>query len=163
ILDAKGKVIGASKIARDISDRKYADAERARLLAAAQEYAAMLEKLNHVGGIVASELNRASAVEAVTDGAREVTGAEFAAFFYSAAAEPGRAQRLQAVSGGPRDAFADFPNAHTADVFGSFQVAAPIRSDDITRDARYAHLMSYDALTGGRLRVRSYLAVPLSA
>jgi PAS domain S-box-containing protein len=36
IKDASGRVVGAAKIARDVSDRKHADAERERLLAAAQ-------------------------------------------------------------------------------------------------------------------------------
>ena len=37
IRDEKGRIIGASKVARDITERKQADNERARLLAIAQE------------------------------------------------------------------------------------------------------------------------------
>ena len=78
-----GTVIGASKIARDISDRKRADAERTRLLALAQQQVATTRKLNQIGGTVASTLDRSQIVSAVTDGATDVTGAEFGAFFYN--------------------------------------------------------------------------------
>jgi signal transduction histidine kinase/ActR/RegA family two-component response regulator len=163
ILDANGTVIGASKIARDISERKHADAERARLLAATQEHAEMLEKLNHVGGVVASALNRQTVIDAVTNGARAVTGATFAAFFYNAADEHHQALTLQAVSGAPRDDFADFPSAHAADVFNRLRGIPALRSDDISVDERYAHVEPFDALNSGRLGVRSYLAVPIKA
>jgi PAS domain S-box-containing protein len=44
ILDAKGTVIGASKIARDISDRKRIEAERDRLLKISQENARLKDE-----------------------------------------------------------------------------------------------------------------------
>src|SRR2546423_3042104 len=53
IRDASGTVVGASKIARDISERKEAEAERTRLLAIAEENAAITERLNEVGAVVA--------------------------------------------------------------------------------------------------------------
>ena len=56
ILDAKGVVTGASKIARDIT-------ERSRLLAAAQEQAEITEKLGAVGATVASSLDRTTIVQ----------------------------------------------------------------------------------------------------
>src|SRR5581483_7816018 len=67
IRDGDGRVIGASKIARDISDRKHAEAELARLLARAEQDAAITDKLNQVGAVVASGLDRSKIVQAVTD------------------------------------------------------------------------------------------------
>jgi PAS domain S-box-containing protein len=46
IVDEDGTVIGASKVARDITDRKQADAERAHLLTLAQENVRITEALN---------------------------------------------------------------------------------------------------------------------
>ena len=73
-------IIGASKIVRDITALKRAEAERMRLL---QETAAVTETLNNVGAIVASDLDRTTSVQAVTDAATELTTAEFGAFFYN--------------------------------------------------------------------------------
>jgi PAS domain S-box-containing protein len=55
IRDGDGKIVGVSKIARDISDRKAAEAERAYLLAVAQEHAAENARL-YVGVQEASRL-----------------------------------------------------------------------------------------------------------
>src|SRR5262249_42354164 len=49
VRDAEGRVVGASKIARDISERYWMEAERSRLLAEAEQNAAVTEKLNRVG------------------------------------------------------------------------------------------------------------------
>ncbi len=80
ILDADGRVIGASKIARDISEKKSAERERDRLFAAAQENAAIAEHLNRVGAAVASGLDRDEILRVVTDIGTQLTGAEFGAF-----------------------------------------------------------------------------------
>ena len=58
IREADGTVVGASKIARDISYRLEAEAERARLLSEVQRHAAITAKLNEVGAVVASSLDR---------------------------------------------------------------------------------------------------------
>ncbi|HEY7059384.1 MAG TPA: PAS domain S-box protein, partial [Vicinamibacterales bacterium] len=66
VRDDSGRVIGASKIARDITSVKEAEAERLRLL---QENAAIMGTLNDVGAVVASDLDRDKVVQAVTDAA----------------------------------------------------------------------------------------------
>ena len=76
IYDDAGVVVGASKIARDIT-------ERSRLEAAAADHAAITRKLAEVGAMVASTLDRDAIVQKVTDTARELTHAEFGAFFYN--------------------------------------------------------------------------------
>ena len=75
ILDADGTVIGASKIARDISAQAEIEIERARTLALAQEHAHVTERLNQVGRTVVSALDPKTVVQAVTDAATELTGA----------------------------------------------------------------------------------------
>jgi PAS domain S-box-containing protein len=76
IRDETGVIIGASKIARDIT-------EQVRLRDEARQHAANTEKLAQVGAIVASALDRDTIVQKVTDIATELTGAEFGAFFYN--------------------------------------------------------------------------------
>ena len=71
-----GEIIGASKVARDIT-------ERARLLTVAREQAVNTAKLGEVGAVVASTLDREAIVQKVTDIATELTRAAFGAFFYN--------------------------------------------------------------------------------
>ena len=66
IRNERGEIVGASKIARDIT-------ERVALLAAAREHAANTEKLGEVGAVVASTLDRETIVQKVTDIATELT------------------------------------------------------------------------------------------
>jgi len=98
ILDAFGKVIGASKIARDVSDR-------VAMQSAADEYTINTEKLAAVGATVASTLDRETVVQKVTDTATELTHAEFGAFFYNVHDRAGGAYMLYSLSGASRDAF----------------------------------------------------------
>ena len=76
IIDDSGVIVGASKIARDVT-------ERAQLLAAAREQARITAKLNEVGAMVSASLDRSAIVQKVTDLATELTGAAFGAFFYN--------------------------------------------------------------------------------
>ncbi len=159
VRDATGRVIGASKIARDITGVKRAEAERIRLL---QENAAVTETLNNVGALVASDLDRAKVVQAVTDAATELTTAEFGAFFYNVVNEQGEAYTLYTISGVPRETFSKFPMPRNTEVFEpTFKGTGVVRSTDITKDPRYGHNTPYNGMPPGHLPVRSYLAVPV--
>jgi PAS domain S-box-containing protein len=154
--DEKGEIIGASKIARDIT-------ERTRLVAAAREHAATTEKLGAVGAAVASTLDRETVVQKVTDIATQLTHAEFGAFFYNVThPETGDAYMLYTLSGAPRDAFSKFPNPRATAVFApTFHGEGPIRLDDVTADPRYGRNAPNSGMPPGHLPVRSYLAVPV--
>jgi PAS domain S-box-containing protein len=159
VKDDLGNIIGASKIARDITALKQAEAERIRLI---QENAAVTETLNNVGALVASDLDRDKVVQAVTDAATERTGAAFGAFFYNVVDERGESYTLYAISGVPREMFAKSPMARNTEVFGpTFRGTSVVRSDDITEDPRYGHNAPYDGMLPGQLPIRSYLAVPV--
>src|SRR5688572_19347344 len=156
VRDDHGSIIGASKIARDIT-------ERTRLLAAAQEHAGNTEKLNEVGAVVASTLDREVIVQKVTDIARELTRAEFGAFFYNVTdPDSGDAFMLYTLSGAPREAFAQFPHPRATALFGpTFHGEGPVRLADVTQDPRYGRNAPYHGMAPGHLPVRSYLAVPV--
>ena len=155
VRDDAGLIIGASKIVRDITALKQSEAERMRLL---QETAAVTETLNNVGAIVASDLDRANVVQAVTDAATELTTAEFGAFFYNLVNEHGESYMLHTISGVPLEAFSNFPMPRNTEVLEpTFKGTAVVRSPDITKDPRYGD----NARDHGHLPVRSYLAVPV--
>ena len=159
VRDESGRIVGASKIARDITGIKHAEAERMRIL---QENAAVMETLNSVGAIVASDLDQARVVQAVTDAATELTTAEFGAFFYNLVNEAGESYTLYTISGVPREAFSKFPMPRNTEVFeATFKGIGIVRSADITKDPRYGHNPPYHGMPPGHLPVRSYLAVPV--
>ena len=151
-----GVIVGASKIARDVS-------ERSRLLAAAEEHAANTEKLAAVGAIVASTLDRETIVQKVTDTATELTHAQFGAFFYNVTdPESGEAYMLYTLSGVSREAFANFPQPRATAVFApTFHGDGPVRLEDVTADPRYGRSAPHFGMPPGHLPVRSYLAVPV--
>jgi len=160
VRDESGTIIGASKIVRDITGIKRVEAERVRLL---QETASVTETLNDVGAIVASDLDQANVVQAVTDAATELTTAEFGAFFYNLVNDHGESYTLYTLSGVPRDAFAKFPMPRNTEVFElTFKGTGVVRSPDITQDPRYGHNAPYLGMPPGHLPVRSYLAVPVT-
>ena len=139
--------------------RRESEAERIRLL---QENAAVTQTLNEVGAIVASDLDRANIVQAVTDAGADVTTAQVGAFFGNVRNEAGESYALFAVSGVPRDAFATLPMPRNTAVFDpTFSGAGVVRAADITTDPRYGHNGPYHGMPPGHPPVRSYLAVPV--
>lgn len=157
--NASGTVVGASKIARDISPLRVAESERVRLL---QENVAITEAINNVGAVIASDLDREKVVQAVTDAGTDLTTAEFGAFFYNVVNEAGESYTLYTISGVPREAFSKFPMPRNTAVFEpTFKGTGVVRSADITKDPRYGHNAPYHGHPEGHLPVRSYLAVPV--
>ncbi|ARP86721.1 response regulator [Bordetella genomosp. 9] len=122
----------------------------------------VLEVLNRVGTTIAAELDLNRAVQVVTDAATELTGAAFGAFFYNVLDDRGESYMLYTLSGVPREAFKGFPMPRNTAVFGpTFSGEGVVRSDDITKDARYGHNAPHHGMPKGHLPVRSYLAVPV--
>jgi len=158
ILNDDGVVIGASKIARD-------NTERARLLATAQEQAATLRTLSEIGVTLAASLDQGAIVQKVTDLATSTTHAEFGAFFYNVIdAKSGEAYTLHTLSGVPKEALDGFPEPRATAVFApTFHGEGVVRLDDVTQDPRYGKNPPYHGMPKGHLPVRSYLAVPVKA
>jgi PAS domain S-box-containing protein len=151
-----GEIVGASKIARDVT-------ERSRLLEDAREQAAITRKLGDVGAMLASTLDRDAIVQKVTDTATDLTRAEFGAFFYNVHdAQSGDVSMLYTLSGVSREARAGLPQPPATAVFGpTFRGEGTVRLDDVTQDPRYAESAPYFGLPAGDLPIRSYLAVPV--
>ena len=158
VFDDAGRVIGASTIARDITDR-------VRLETQATEQAALARTLVDVGQLVASSLERGDIVQQVTDVATRLTTAEFGAFFYNVRdPQSGEAFMLYTLSGAPRDAFSRFPHPRATRIFApTFRGEGIVRLDDVTKDPRYGQNPPFHGMPAGHLPVRSYLAVPVKA
>ena len=69
-------IVGASKIARDITERKRAEAQQ-------QQQTHRLKTLDRVSRIISRDLDLDRIVQSVTDIATELSGAKFGAFFYN--------------------------------------------------------------------------------
>ncbi|WP_338763952.1 ATP-binding protein [Massilia sp. METH4] len=120
------------------------------------------EALHRIGLLILQELDHEKIVQAVTDTATALTGAQFGAFFYNVRNEAGESYTLYTISGVPREHFARFPLPRNTHLFGStFRGEGTIRSDDIRLDPRYGKMAPYHGMPEGHLPVRSYLAVPV--
>jgi PAS domain S-box-containing protein len=139
--------------------------ERARQESLAREKAAREEAeiLYRAGKVLTGELDLERVVQAVTDSAREITGAQFGALFYNLLdSELGEAFQLYTLSGAPQEAFSEFPHPRATALFGpTFRGEAPIRLDDVKADPRYGQYAPYRGMPPGHLPVTSYLAVPV--
>ena len=156
IIDADGVVTGASKIARDVT-------ERVRLEKLAAEQADIAQQIANVGALVTRSLDRTQVVQHVTDAATSLTGAEFGAFFYNVTdPKSGESYMLYTLSGAPRAAFANFPQPRATAIFApTFRGDGPVRLDDVTKDPRYGQSGPYYGMPKGHLPVHGYLAVPV--
>jgi PAS domain S-box-containing protein len=155
IKDAQGRVIGASKIARDITRQK-------RTEATIRDQAHVLGLLDTTGKLISSNLDLQNVLQTVTDTATELTGAKFGAFFYNVIGEQGEAFLLYTLSGAPRESFEKFGLPRNTPVFTpTFTGEGVVRSADITNDPRYGTMAPHHGMPKGHLPVRSYLAVPV--
>jgi len=118
------------------------------------------EIIASTGQLLAAELSLDRLVQGVTDACTRLARAAFGAFFYNALDERGEAYTLYAISGGPREAFANLPMPRNTDLFGpTFRGEPVVRIDDVTRDPRFGTNAPYHGMPAGHLPVRSYLAV----
>jgi len=146
-------LLGTAEIRREALHEQERAAEELR------EEARTLETLNRVGQTLAAELDLEKTVQAVTDAATELSGAEFGAFFYNVTNDAGEAYVLYTLCGAPREAFARFGMPRNTAVFApTFAGEGVVRVDDITKDPRYGRSAPHYGMPKGHLPVRSYLA-----
>jgi PAS domain S-box-containing protein len=155
IKDASGRIVGASKIARDITRQK-------RNEDLVREQAHVLALLDTTGKSIASKLDLQNVLQTVTDTATQLTGAKFGAFFYNVINEQGEAFLLYTLSGASRESFDKFGMPRNTPIFNAtFTGQGVVRSADITKDPRYGTMAPHCGMPKGHLPVRSYLAVPV--
>lgn len=156
IRNRAGHIIGASKIARDVTERRVTDADL-------RESLDILTALNRASAALSAELDLRKVVQTVTDIATDLVGAQFGAFFYNAVDGRGESYMLCTLSGAPREAFTGFPMPRKTLLFGAtFRGERIVRIDDVRTDERYGKSAPYYGLPPGHLPVVSYLAVPVT-
>lgn len=150
-----GEVVGASKIARDIT-------EQVRSQNLISKYAQNLKTLNDIGKLISEKMDVQVILQRVTDATTQLTGAAFGAFFYNTVNDRGESYMLYTLSGAPRSAFEQFGMPRATEVFRpTFAGQGVVRVDDITKDPRYGHNAPHQGMPKGHLPVVSYLAVPV--
>lgn len=121
------------------------------------------DALHQIGLLILQEFDHEKIVQAVTDTATTLTGAQFGAFFYNVRNEAGESYTLYTISGVPKEHFTKFPLPRNTHLFGpTFRGEGVIRSDDIRKDSRYGQMAPHHGMPKGHLPVCSYLAVPVT-
>jgi PAS domain S-box-containing protein len=155
VYDAQGEVREYVGCNVEITDLRVAEA-------AAREHADTLATVNELGRLISAELDLQKVVQAVTDAATSLTGAEFGSFFYNVLDEQGARYTLYTLSGVPREAFSRFPMPRNTAIFApTFNGEGVVRLADVTKDPRFGQNPPYSGMPAGHLPVRSYLAVPV--
>jgi len=135
-------------LAEDVARHTREVVRRARVEESLRDEKRVLEMVNRTGQALASTLDLATLLQAITDAGAKLAGARFGAFFYNGGDEQGQTLQLYAVSGATREEV-----ERLGALLPTFDHEGPVRSNDLTRDARYG-APGYPAL-------RSYLAVPV--
>jgi PAS domain S-box-containing protein len=155
VYNGGGIATGMLGIVQDITERKQS---REQL----DEEREALKTINNLAQTLSGELDVEKLVQALTDAATEITGAQFGSFFYNVQDDRGASYMLYTLSGVPREHFAHFPMPRATDLFGpTFRGEGVIRIDDVKQDSRYGNNSPYYGMPKGHLPVTSYLAVPV--
>jgi PAS domain S-box-containing protein len=155
IKDASGNVIGASKIARDITQRKH-DEEELR------QHRRALELISQVGLALSAELELEKLLQSVTEAATRFTGAQYGAFFQKQGDHGDEHFTLHTLCRAPREAFASLGVPRSTPLFApTFTGLTVIRLDDVTADPRHGRNEPHRGMPPGHVPVRSYMAVPI--
>jgi len=147
-------------MAEDVARHTREVVRRSRLEETLRDETRVLEAVHRTGQVLASTLDLDTLSQAITDAGTELSGARYGAFFYNAGAE-NEPMRLYALSGSSREQFERAGPPPSAAIFRQvMRGEAPMRSDDIGLDPRYASLVAH-GMQPGHLKVRSFLAVPV--
>jgi signal transduction histidine kinase/CheY-like chemotaxis protein len=143
----------------DGARRTWEALRRIRAEQALRDETRTLELMRQATERLASTLDLEPLMQAITDAATQLTGAEFGSFFYNGTDGNGDAYLLYTLSGAEREAFRHLGQPRATAVFGpTFHGGPPVRSDDITQDPRYGSMGPHRGMPPGHLPVRSYLA-----
>ena len=140
-------------VVQDITDRRAAEE-------ALREESRSLELLNRTGVILAaSKLNLKALVEAVTDAATEISGAEFGVFHFNTTGDLGD-RAVEFLAAGTGSALAEPGPPPAAQKFAPGLLSnGPIRCADVVLEPRAGYLGLM--VPAGASPIRSYLAVPV--
>jgi len=150
IQDSKGNIIGASKIARNISDKKESEE-------ALERYTRNLEIINSMAKSISENLDIVQILQKVANATRDLIGARYGAFFYKTADEDGSPNMLYAFSG---DLAGQDQHSQVTLTNPAFNSTSVFRLDDIG-NTRVEETFTDFGRPRGELEVVSYLEVPM--
>lgn len=155
IRDFSGKIIGASKIARDITQFRKNQEEL-------KKYSERLEILNKIGKTISEKLDVKDILQKVIDATTQLTGASFGAFFYKTTNNSGEDLTLYNLSGASKSIFETMAMPRQTELLHhAFHGDGPLRLEDVTEDNRYGQNFPHYGMPDGHLPVRSYLSMPV--
>ncbi len=156
LIDDHGNIIGASKIARDISVQLAAQE-------ATNRYTERLEIINSIVASISEDLDLDNIVQKVIDSTTVLTGAKFGAFFYNEVGEAGQSEMSYALSGTRKEAFAQTVLARNVALAHSLFSDGVVRLDGTTEGGRQGNVFSRHGVGGDSspVPVASFLAVPV--
>lgn len=154
VKDKDGNIIGASKIARDITRNKETEK-------AIKRHASDLEILNSIGKTISEGLEVEMIQQKVIDATTQLTGAEFGVFYYNTVGGLGNPVRFHTVSG---TVFRDDQKAPEfmtllASVFLDKSI---VRIEELCEDERYLRNGGLFDLVQNRIQISSLLVVPVT-
>ncbi len=155
IYNSTGKIIGASKIARDISLRN-------KLLENNLSYIKNLESINSIAKSVSQELNLKKILQIVIDATTTLVGARYGAFLHGKITDGGKYYPLFTLSGISKEELdIDYLSTSKEEFRESILNSAIIRSIDINEDIRLEHINPVVTSTFKKLDVKSFLSIPV--
>lgn len=156
IQNRHGKIIGASKIARNISEQVKAQEEILK-------YTNNLEILNSIGKSISGNMDIQGILKQVAEATTTLIGADFGAFYYNHENEDGEAVLLYSFNGTLREEFEGLEMPQATPLFKTnFSDQDVVRTDDITQDPGYVNNPMHFGLPE-HVKVVSYLAVPVAS
>jgi PAS domain S-box-containing protein len=120
----------------------------------------IIETVNCTGRMLSAELKLDKLMQALTDAATQLVGAQFGAFFYNVPDERSGSYMLHALSGARHEHFEQLPLPRVTDIFGpTFRGEGIVRVDDVNQDPRFGNNPPFYGMRPGQ--VASYLAIPV--
>ncbi|HEU0177115.1 MAG TPA: ATP-binding protein [Blastocatellia bacterium] len=151
-----------AELARTNAELEAEIVERKAIQEQLEEEREIVETVSSAGRMLSAELYLDKLMQALTDAATELVGAQFGAFFHNVPDEGGGSYMLYALSGAPREHFERFPTPRASDLFGpTFRGKGIVRLDDVKQDPRFGKNLLFNRMPHGHLTVTSYLAIPV--
>ena len=151
---------GTIRLVEDAGRRIWEALRRIRAEQALRDETRILGLMRGASETLASTIDLEALMQAITDAATGLTGAQFGAFFYNATDDAGESYQLCTLIGASRESVAYIDGLRRGSLLDpGFQGNGPVRRDDITFDPRYAFAAAREGAPPGHLPVRSYLAI----
>jgi PAS domain S-box-containing protein len=151
-----------AELARTNADLQSEIIERKAIQEQLEEEREIVETVNRTGRMLSAELKLDGLMQALTDAATELVGAQFGAFIHNVSEESGGSYILYTFSGAQREHFERLPLPRATDIFGpTFRGEGIVRIDDVKQDPRFGKNPPFYGLPSGHLPVASYLAIPI--